>query len=137
METCLPAGRLVYTMVLGRCGEIGIHVRFRSVWGNPWRSESSQRHFFATLFYVVLLFLLLSTQVLAQDSNDLLDKYRTDYFYQRDIYQQNYQQYLNKKCFRPVPHHHLSSRQGRCYQKHTPLKTLCLFLFNGSPHHPQ
>jgi hypothetical protein len=44
-----------------------------------------------------LLFLLLSTPVLAQDSNDLLDQYRTDYFYQRDIYQQNYQQYLNKK----------------------------------------
>ena len=48
-------------------------------------------------FMWFLLFLLLPTQVLAQDSNDLLDKYRTDYFYQRDIYQQNYQQYLNKK----------------------------------------
>ena len=25
-------------------GEIGRHVRFRSVWGNPWRFESSLAH---------------------------------------------------------------------------------------------
>jgi len=49
------------------------------------------------LFMFFLLFFLLITPVLAQDSPNLYTQYRTDYFFQRDQYQQNYQDYLNKK----------------------------------------
>jgi len=45
----------------------------------------------------LLLFLLLAKPVFAQDSTDNYTKYRTDYLYQRDLYQKNYFDYLNKK----------------------------------------
>ena len=77
--------KLVYTYALGAYGETR---------GGPSPLSGT---FLLHYFMWFLLFLLLPTPVLAQDSHDLLDKYRTDYFYQRDIYQQNYQQYLNKK----------------------------------------
>ncbi len=77
--------KLVYTYALGAYGETR---------GGPSPLSGT---FLLHYFMWFLLFLLLPTPVLAQDSNDLLDQYRTDYFYQRDIYQQNYQQYLNKK----------------------------------------
>lgn len=45
----------------------------------------------------LLLFLCLVTPVFAQDSSNLYTQYRTDYLYQRDLYQKDYLDYLNKK----------------------------------------
>jgi len=45
----------------------------------------------------LLLFLFLTKPVFAQDSTDLFTQYRNDYFYQRDLYQKNYFNYLNTK----------------------------------------
>ncbi len=50
-----------------------------------------------TIFMWLLFFLFFSKSVLAQNQEILLNKYRTDYFHQRDIYQKNYQEYLAKK----------------------------------------
>lgn len=47
--------------------------------------------------WFLLFFLLFSNPVLAQDSTDLYTQYRTDYFFQRDNYQKDYLDYLNKK----------------------------------------
>lgn len=44
-----------------------------------------------------LLFLYLVKPVFAQDSPNLYTQYRTDYFFQRDNYQKDYLDYLNKK----------------------------------------
>ena len=78
--------KLVYTYALGAYGETR---------GGPSPlSGTFLLHYFSMW---PLLFLFFTKNVLAQDSDNLLDKYRTDYFHQRDIYQQNYQQYLNKK----------------------------------------
>jgi hypothetical protein len=49
------------------------------------------------LFMWLVLFLFLIKPVFAQESTDLYTQYRTDYLYQRDQYQQNYSDYLNKK----------------------------------------
>ena len=53
--------------------------------------------FLLHLFMWLLLFLCLVKPALAQDSSDLYTQYRTDYFYQRDLYQKDYLDYLNKK----------------------------------------
>ncbi|MFA6007673.1 MAG: hypothetical protein WC784_03475 [Candidatus Shapirobacteria bacterium] len=45
----------------------------------------------------LLLFLFLARPIFAQKFTDLYTQYRTDYLYQRDQYQQNYSNYLNKK----------------------------------------
>ena len=45
----------------------------------------------------LILFLFLVKPVFAQDSTDLYTQYRTDYFFQRDLYQKDYLDYLNKK----------------------------------------
>jgi len=41
--------------------------------------------------------LSVTNPIFAQDSVDLYTQYRTDYFYQRDLYQKDYLEYLNKK----------------------------------------
>lgn len=49
------------------------------------------------MIWFFLFLILLTKPVFAQNSPDLYTQYRTDYFYQRDLYQKDYLDYLNKK----------------------------------------
>ena len=66
-----------------------------------WRFESSQRHFFLLHYFMWLFFFLFFffniSPVKAQNQSELFSQYKNDYLFQRDEYQKNYLDYLNKK----------------------------------------
>ncbi len=66
-----------------------------------WRFESSQRHFFLLHYFMwlffILYFLFNLSPVKAQSQAELFTQYKNDYLFQRDEYQNNYLDYLNKK----------------------------------------
>ena len=77
--------KLVYTYALGAYAE-------RRGGSSPLSGT-----FLLHSFMWLLLFLSLVKPVFAQDTPDLYIQYRTDYLYQRDLYQKDYLDYLNKK----------------------------------------
>ncbi len=78
--------KLVYTYALGAYGAIR--------GGSSPLSGTFLLHYFMW----ILFFLLFCQPIFAQNSTtDLFNQYRSDYFYQRDLYQNTYQNYLSKK----------------------------------------
>lgn len=93
-------------MTSGRSVGTGRQARLRTVWSNPWRFKSSLRHTFSAklitnmgLLYLILFLVrpIIAQEPTPQSSLDLYRQYKTDYFYQYNIYQTHLNQYSEKK----------------------------------------